>query len=420
MASRSTTLLLATLALAACAPDKLATPTHDAATSDVAPDVSSADAAESPDATAPDSAASDASAPDASAPDVTVADATAPDVMVTDTGVPDAARDASAPDVMIDTPPPDVTPVDAAVPDASVAADYTQLGPHRVALWTGSITGTQGTARVFYPMTAGTTRFPLVVFAHGFQLGVNNYDRVLTHITSWGYVVASVDYPGSILSVDHRNVQAALSAARAAFASGGPSGFPAGARVDAARAVAMGHSLGGKGAIMALLDDNLFAAGLALDPVDDNPSPLGRITDATPSIAPERMGGLMRPLGMFGATQSRCSQLGQSCAPESSDYRQFAMASPPGATVLTWALRNFGHMDFVDPGCGFVCGTCRGGAAPLDSRVAALKAISVAFLERYARGDLSAQSWVSGDRRTAWVRDGTLWDGAASTLPACP
>ncbi len=341
---------------------------------------------------------------------------------------PDVAPLTDLPAAMDATTPPDASVAEdvTAAPDLPVTPDapapprdFSVAGSHRVAIWTGAIAGTQGTARVFYPMAAGDARFPLVVFAHGFQLAVNHYDRLLTHVTSWGYVVASVDYPGSLLSVDHRNVPAALSAARRVFAMGGPTGFPAGARVDASRAVAMGHSLGGKGAIMALLSDTAFVAGLALDPVDDNPSPFGRVTDATPSIAPERMGGLRQPLGMFGATQSRCARLGQTCAPESSDYRQFAAAAPAGAALALWALRDFGHMDFVDPGCGFTCSACSGGGAPLDGRLAALRALSVAFLERFARGDASARGYINGAERDALVRAMTLWNGAMSSLPAC-
>jgi hypothetical protein len=57
-------------------------------------------------------------------------------------------------------------------------------------------------------------------FAHGFQLAVGNYDGLLAHLASWGYVVVSVDYPGSILAVDHRNVPRALIAARTSLALG--------------------------------------------------------------------------------------------------------------------------------------------------------------------------------------------------------
>ena len=349
-------------------------------------------------------------------------DAATPPLM--DVSTPPPADVVNPPPMDASVPPPTdaTTTTDVATPPTDRGAqprDYSRTGPHTVAMWTGTVQGTQGNARAFYPMSTGAERFPLVVFAHGFQLAVNNYDRLLVHLASWGYVVLSVDYPGNLLMVDPRNVPAALSAGRRAFTTGTGTAFPALARVDSSRTVAMGHSLGGKGAVMAVLDDPAFSAALALDPVDDNPSPFGTVSATTPSIAPERMSGLQRPLGLFGATQSRCARLGQTCAPETSDYRQFAAAAPMGATLALWALRDFGHMDFVDPGCGLACSACSGGAAPLDSRFNALKALSVAFLERHARGDTSAQGYIDGAERNALLTSGVLWNGMNSTLPAC-
>ena len=296
--------------------------------------------------------------------------------------------------------------------------DLSQRGPYIVGTWMGAIPGTATQARALYP-TSSDARLPLVLFAHGFQLGVGNYDGLLSHIASWGYVVVSVDYPGSLLSVDHRSVPRAMIAARTALALG-VAGFPATSILDVNRTVVMGHSLGGKGAIMAVLDEPAFIAAVALDPVDDNPSPIGGVTEATPSIAPEQMGRLTRPLALFGATQSRCLALGQACAPEGSNYLRFAAAAPMGARVGLYPLSNFGHNDFVDTACGFQCSVCVRGAAPLDSRARALRFLSVAFLERYARGDESLQPYVTGAGRDAFVADGSLWDGRTATLPRCP
>lgn len=302
-----------------------------------------------------------------------------------------------------------------AVVDAGPPRDRTRAGPYGVGVWTGRVAGTEGDARVFFPDAPGTERYPLVVFAHGFQMAVNHYDALLRHVASHGYVVASVHYPGTLLDVDHRNVSGALSAARRAFAGAVP-GFAG--RADVTRAVAMGHSLGAKGAAMAALADPGFVAGLALDPVDDSP-PFGAPSAQRPSVAPEMMSGLRVPLGLVGATQSRCPQLGQACAPEPHDYRQFAAAAPATVPHPVWALRNFGHMDFADPGCGFVCAACARGAAPIDARVAALRGLAVAFLDQYVRGDASARGWIDGAEYRALVLAGTLWDGTASTLPAC-
>ncbi len=315
--------------------------------------------------------------------------------------------------------PSDVPSVDVVTPTFDAGGrDLSERGPYVVATWMGAIAGTATMARALYP-TASDTRLPLVIFAHGFQLGVGNYDGLLSHIASWGYVVVSIDYPGTLLSVDHRNVPRAMIAARTSLAQG-VAGFPASSIIDANRTVVMGHSLGGKGAIMAVLDEPAFIAAVALDPVDDNPSPIGGVTEATPSIAPERMGRLTRPLALFGATQSRCQMFGQSCAPEGSNYLRFAAAAPTGARVGLYPLINFGHNDFVDTACGFQCTVCSRGAAPLDSRTRALRFLSVAFLERFARGDEALQPYVAGAGRDSFVSSGALWDGRTATLPRCP
>lgn len=336
-----------------------------------------------------------------------------------DLGAParDAGFEADAGQAPADTGP---VGVDTAVEPSTPPLPATP-GPHRVAVWTGAVSGSSGNARVFYPMGAsGRDAFPLVVFAHGFQLGVNNYDGLLTHVASHGYVVASVDYPGSLLRVDHREVSTALRNVRRAFAMQSVPGFPALAQVDASRAAAMGHSLGGKGAVMAVLDDpTAFVAAVALDPVDDNPAPGGSVSETAPSVAPERMGALRTPLALFGSSQGRCTTLGTSCAPESSNYLRFAAAAPSMTPSALYPLLNFGHNDFVDSNCGFQCNLCARGAAPLDSRVAALRGLSVAFLQRFARGDLRYQPFIDGEGRAALVRANTLWNGVASALPAC-
>ncbi len=337
---------------------------------------------------------------------------------VTIDGGEDASRDAGPVPADDLGDPADASDLDVSMPVIDAGGrDLSQRGPYIVGTWMGAIPGTATQARALYP-TSSDARLPLVIFAHGFQLSAANYDGLLSHIASWGYVVVSIDYPGTILSVDHRDIPRAMIAARTALALG-VTGFPATNIIDANRTIVMGHSLGAKGAIMALLDEPAFIAAVALDPVDDNPSPISAgPTPAAPSIAPEQMGRLTRPLALFGATQSRCGR--QACAPEGSNYLRFAAAAPAGARVGLYPLVNFGHNDFVDTACGFLCGLCARGAAPLDSRARALRFLSVAFLERYARGDDSLQPFITGAGRDGFVSDGALWDGRTATLPACP
>ncbi len=342
---------------------------------------------------------------------------------IIDTSLPlDASpsADTSAPNDTGSVPAPVdaavVTPTDVPAP---TARDFGRPGPHAVSVWMGAVPGTPSPARVFHPMTAGADRFPLVVFAHGFQLGVANYDSTLRHVASYGYVVASVDFPGGLLMVDHRQVAAAMGAAREAFVEGRVAGFPLSGRIDPQRTAAMGHSLGGKAAVMTLLDVPAWVTALAIDPVDDNPGPGGSPSPSTPSIAPERIGALQRPLGLFGATQSRCGNFGIACAPTASDYSAFLTGAPRTATLGLWVLQNFGHMDMVEGNCGIPCLTCARGAMPTSPRLDALRAISVAWLERHLRGDTAAQSWINGPVRAAYVTAGVLWNGASDTLPPC-
>jgi len=328
-----------------------------------------------------------------------------------------AVEDVPAPTMDTGTAADDTGPV--VVADAGALADPSRVGPWRVMATTGALPGSSGDARVYAPVGAPAgTRFPLVVFAHGFLLAINNYDALLIHVASHGYVVASVNFPGSLVRVDHRDVPRVMLAVRAAFAQGQVPAYAG--LVDPMRAAAMGHSLGGKGAIMAALDaPAAFGAVVALDPVDDNPAPGGRPSDTAPSVTPERMGSFRVPITLVGATQSRCTTLGTACAPEASNYRQFAMAVPAGVARVVYPLNNFGHNDFVDTACGLQCSLCARGAAPLDTRVSALRAVVVATLGRHLRGEMGYQPYLDGAAQRAYEQAGVLWNGMTASLPPC-
>jgi hypothetical protein len=300
-----------------------------------------------------------------------------------------------------------------AAPDAAVAPDYTVVGPYTTT--TKNATVSSQSVHCLYPTgTAPAAGWPGVAFAHGFQLANTDYDQLLGHIASWGYVVCSTNYPGSLFSIDHRDVSAALTATRIAMAGGTITGLP---KVDAAHIAASGHSLGGKGSIMAVLADASFVAALALDPVDGNPSPGGTTDAAHPKLAPTQTANLKVPVGYFGATQSHCGT--QACAPTGMDAAAFYAGTPTTIPRFLWTVWDFGHMQFLDnPNCGFTCSACTAGKSAVDPRKTAIKATSVALLQRWLRGDASAQTWLDGAKRDANVAAKNFWDGT-STLPAC-
>lgn len=308
-----------------------------------------------------------------------------------------------------DSPPAtDTTPTDAPPADGFVAA-----GPHAIAKKDTKVGA--NAVHLVYPTTAAPAAgFPAVAFAHGFQLKPGDYDKLLGHFASWGYVVVSTDFPGSLFSIDHNDVAKALTAARQAMAAGSIAGLP---KVDASRIAASGHSLGGKGSVMAILADTAFVAGLTFDPVDGNPgNPLGGGPDASkPKLNPTEVAKVTVPMGYFGATASHCGSM--ACAPSGLDAMAFS-ANTKSPHYL-WMVNDFGHMQFLDnPACGFTCSACAAGKAPIDPRRAAIQETAVAFLKRHVEGDKSAQPWLDGDKRDAYVKSSIYWAGSGT--PPCP
>jgi hypothetical protein len=331
-----------------------------------------------------------------------------PDAAVVDGG---GASDANA-DATGNADAAEDAPVDASL-DAG-APSFASPGPHPVTTRDATIGSTS--VHLVYPTDAPPPAgFDGVAFAHGFQLKTNGYDALLTHLASWGYVVVSTDYPGTLFSIDHNDVAKALTAARTAMASGTITGLP---KVDATKIAAAGHSLGGKGAVMAVLADPAFAAALTLDPVDGNPgNPLGSTTDAThPQLNPTAVAQLAVPIAYFGATQSHCGS--NACAPTGLDAAEFFKNTPATVPHYLFTVLDFGHMQFLDdPSCGFVCSACASGNGAIDPRRAAIRATAIAFLRRHLDGDASASTWLDGSTLANTIAAGIFWDGSRPRPP---
>jgi len=107
---------------------------------------------------------------------------------------------------------------------------------------------------VVYPTSGGP--FPLVVFAHGFQLGPSHYEQIMRAIAAGGYVVAAPSFPladaavagGNVDRGDIPNQSGDLSFVISQLAAGpgdGPAaGGPLAGKIDATRLGAVGHSDG--------------------------------------------------------------------------------------------------------------------------------------------------------------------------------
>lgn len=344
----------------------------------------------------PDSSPADSSVPDVT-PDTDLSDA--PADVVADAGA-DADTDAS--DASDDGAEP--------VPDPLVPPDV------EVTTWKGKLPP-GGMLAIDVEVTRPAAdppqgeRYPLVVFAHGFQVGEDMYPKTMTHIAKFGYVAASVDYEGSLIDQDHHAPVEAMTKAIDMLTQDPPQ--EVGPVVDPMRIVASGHSLGGKGAVWLALEDPRITALIAFDPVDDDPSPLPIPSPKRPSVAPELMGDLKVPSLFLGGALSPTGQ--KPCAPSASNACRFFESVPAGTSAWLGVLEAFGHMQFLDEyDCPLLCGTCpRGEEADHETRQAVFRGLAVAFLELHLRQKSGYLSWIEGADRAQLETDGMLLDPAA-------
>jgi fermentation-respiration switch protein FrsA (DUF1100 family) len=207
---------------------------------------------------------------------------------------------------------------------------------------------------VWVPQVPG--RWPLVVFAHGFDVGPQTYSALLEAWAAHGYVVAAPEFPltdpavsGASLDendinnqpADLRFVTDALVAPNSLLAS----------RIDSRRVAVTGHSDGGESALAASV----------------SPAPLGQ----------PRYRALIamsvQPLSVPGATTNPPVLVTQGDADT---------INPPAWGVQTWQdaaapkylliLRGGGHLPPLQAGSAWLAG---------------IEAVTEAFLDAYAAGD---------------------------------
>jgi acetyl esterase/lipase len=292
----------------------------------------------------------------------------------------------------------DASPVDAAVEEAAApVVDPYQPPAGDVVTWKGKLPPGGWMAPdiwVTFPKNppAGTT-LPLVVFAHGFQMGVGDYLATCQHLARFGYVVASVDYASNMMDQDHHAPVDSMKAAIELLLGQPPA--EVGKIADADRIAAMGHSLGAKGAVWAALEDARIKAVVALDPVDDDPSPVPVPSPKRPSLAPEQMGKMKVPVLYLGAELSPTGT--PPCAPAKSNACRFAESTPQTTPHWVAVLAKTGHMQFADNFNCALCWTCAKGAEADDPAVKlAFRGLSVALLESALRGKTGYLAYLEG------------------------
>jgi dienelactone hydrolase len=285
---------------------------------------------------------------------------------------------------------------DASTPDGSVVNpsgnDPAKDGPYAITEIdaTTKVTATNDNVslHVAYP-TAGPTAgpYPVVILARGYLLDSALYYGYIRRLASFGYVAMTANFPQSASSniKDADDLRGALDWALAATELAG--------KVDAAKAGVMGHSRGGKGAVLAASRDARFKAVLGLDPVDSVPATCAA-TDCPD--ASNAMASLSIPSAFLGETTDAMGAFLPACAPGADNYTTFYGSAPAKSVEVT--LLGANHMSFVDDPktCGALCLVCNAETGAHADLINLAHAMTVSFFERNLRGDTAQDAYLTG------------------------
>lgn len=268
-----------------------------------------------------------------------------------------------------------------------------------------SPSGNQVPIHCAYP-TAGPEGgpYPVVIVAHGLQLTPDLYNGYIQRLATFGYVALTADFPanpfggGGVNNTE--NTQDLIAALDWAEQESKTAGSPLEGKVNAGLAGMTGHSLGGKLALLAAIQDARVKASITLDPVDGGGGPGGTCSEPECIDVSAKMGMLKIPTGFLGETLDETGNFGQACAPKDQNYTTFYMpASPPSFAVT---VNGASHMSFLDnPNCGFSCFACKTASADHAQVIGLARAYVVAFYERHLRKIAGYDTYLTGDEAKA-------------------
>jgi len=262
-----------------------------------------------------------------------------------------------------------------------------------------SPSGNQVPIHCAYP-TAGPDAgpYPVVVVAHGLQLTPDLYDGYIKRLATFGYVALTADFPANAFGGEvnnTKNAQDLIAALDWADQESKAAGSPLEGKADANLAGMTGHSLGGKLALLAALQDARVKASITLDPVDGGGGPGGGCAEPQCVDVSAKMMALKIPTGFLGETLDETGQFGQACAPKDQNYTTFFAPAPSPSFAVT--VTGAGHMSFIDnPDCGFACFACKTASADHAKVIGLARAYVVAFYERHLRGVAGYDTYLTG------------------------
>lgn len=272
------------------------------------------------------------------------------------------------------------------------------VGPYTVTRSSVMITG--ATLVTYVPALASGEHAPVVVFKHGYQLSSANYAMLLERIATHGFIVIGVDTASSFLggptNVDERD--AIVHAIDWALGTTAP--FAGG--VDAAHVAVLGHSRGGKDAVLAAAADPRITAALLLDPVNGCGPGMGFSTTCPDATSATQAGALTIPVGVMGETNDGSGGF-MPCAPTAQNYDTIYAALAASSWAVEWTFADAVHMTFTDDGGGTFGSFCAAEPSNVAELRADIRTMSVAFARYHLRGDAEMAAWLTGSSLPAGI-----------------
>ncbi|MBB5873391.1 putative dienelactone hydrolase [Allocatelliglobosispora scoriae] len=262
----------------------------------------------------------------------------------------------------------------------AAAADSTNPGPYAVGYVDANVSasGRSFSARVYYPATtAGQNapiaagRFPAVAFGHGFLQAISKYAGTLTHLSSWGFVVAAPTSQGGLFPshgafADDLNAQLAWLVAQDATA-----GSRFNAHINTAKLGLSGHSMGAGASVLAGARNSAVTTVANLAAAETNPS---AVTAA---------GTLTKPLMLLSGSAD-------GTAPPASHQRPIYNAKPAPKQLRT--ITGGFHCGFMDSTSTF----CDSGSISRATQLQITRRVLTDWFRFYLAGDTSLNDAVWG------------------------
>lgn len=274
------------------------------------------------------------------------------------------------------------------------------LGPFEVTRFTDTVG--EATAEAFVPTLAAAARAPLVVLKHGFQLSTADYAVLAEQIASHGFVVVGADTAGGFsgpTNVEERDATIDVidfATSSALYATS----------VDPTRVALVGHSRGGKVAVMIAAEDPRVSAALLLDPVNGCGPGADYSTSCPDVTSADLAGALEIPVGVMGETNNASGGF-MPCAPADQNYQTIFDALTRATWSVEWTFTGADHMDFTDTGGGFAGSFCPDGPGDDETIRAAVRALAVAFVRFHLGGEAAMAEWLGGSALPSGIeRDG--------------